>query len=182
MTGLDYLTISEAHKLLAKKTISATELVNFYITKIHNLNPKIRAVLTVCEKEALAQAKLVDQRITKGETIGLLEGIPYTAKDMFLTKGIKTTAASKILKDYIPPYSATVIEKLNQSGAILLAKVNQDEFAHGGSTENSSFHPTHNPWNLDYVPGGSSGGSAAAFLVLELIPVVQYANQRLIVV
>lgn len=162
MTGLDYLTISEAHKLLAKKTISATELVNFYITKIHNLNPKIRAVLTVCEKEALAQAKLVDQRITKGETIGLLEGIPYTAKDMFLTKGIKTTAASKILKDYIPPYSATVIEKLNQSGAILLAKVNQDEFAHGGSTENSSFHPTHNPWNLDYVPGGSSGGSAAA--------------------
>lgn len=162
MAKLDYLTISEAHDMLVQNKTTAVELTNFYITKIRNLNPNLRAVITVCEKEALAQAKLVDQRIAKGETIGQLEGIPYTAKDMFLTKGIRTTAASKILEDYIPPYSATVIEKLNESGAILLAKVNQDEFAHGGSTENSSFHPTHNPWNLDYVPGGSSGGSAAA--------------------
>ncbi len=162
MAKLDYLTIPEAHKLLTDKVVTATELANYYISKIHNLNPKIRAVLTICEKEALAQAKKVDQKIAKGMKISQLEGIPYTAKDMFLTKGIRTTAASKILEDYIPPYSATVMEKLDAAGAVLLAKVNQDEFAHGGSTENSSFHVTHNPWNLDYVPGGSSGGSAAA--------------------
>lgn len=162
MTNLDYLTILEAHDQLVGKKVTATELTNFYIAKIHNLNPKVRAVLTVCEKQALAQAKKVDEKISKGESIGLLEGIPYTAKDMFLTKGIRTTAASKILEEYTPPYSATVIEKLNSRGAILLAKVNQDEFAHGGSTENSAFHLTHNPWNAEYVPGGSSGGSAAA--------------------
>lgn len=162
MAQLDYLTINQVHKLLTEKKVSATELTNYFISKIHNINPKIRAVLTVCEKEALAQAKVVDDKIAKGATIGLMEGVPYTAKDMFLTKGIRTTAASKILDGYIPPYSATVIDKLDALGAILLAKVNQDEFAHGGSTENSGFHITHNPWNLDYVPGGSSGGSAAA--------------------
>lgn len=158
MAELNYLTINEAHKLLVDKRVTAVELTNFFITKIRDLNPKVRAILAVCEKEALAQAKNVDQKIAKGETISQLEGIPYTAKDMFLTKGIRTTAASKILNDYIPPYSATVIEKLNAAGAVLLAKVNQDEFAHGGSTENSSYHLTHNPWNPDYVPGGSSGG------------------------
>lgn len=162
MPDLNYLSITEAHELLVAKKISAQELTEFYIGKIRNLNPKIRAILTVCESQALSQAKKVDAKITSGAEIGLLEGIPYTAKDMFLTKGIRTTAASKILEDYIPPYSATVIEKLDQAGAVLIAKVNQDEFAHGGSTENSSYHVTHNPWNLDRVPGGSSGGSAAS--------------------
>lgn len=162
MSKLDYLSIAEAHELLQGKQISATELVSHYLDKIHNLNPKVRAVLTVCEKRALKKAKKIDKKIEDGEQIGLLEGIPYTAKDMFLTKGVRTTAASKILEDYTPPYSATAIRKLNKAGAILLAKVNQDEFAHGGSTENSAFNITHNPWNVDYVPGGSSGGSAAA--------------------
>lgn len=120
------------------------------------------AVLTIREKQALKKAAKIDKKIEAGETIGLLEGIPYTAKDMFLTRKTRTTAASKILEEYSPPYSATAIRKLNRAGAILLAKVNQDEFAHGGSTENSAFHKTHNPWNTDYVPGGSSGGSAAA--------------------
>jgi len=162
VSKLDYLSIAEAHELLQGKQISATELVSHYLDKIHNLNPKVRAVLTVCEKRALKKAKKIDKKIEDGEQIGLLEGIPYTAKDMFLTKGVRTTAASKILEDYTPPYSATAIRKLNKAGAILLAKVNQDEFAHGGSTENSAFNITHNPWNVDYVPGGSSGGSAAA--------------------
>ncbi len=162
MPDLNYLSITEAHELLVAKKISAQELTEFYIGKIRNLNPKIRAILTVCESQALKQAKKVDTKIASGAEIGLLEGIPYTAKDMFLTKGIRTTAASKILEDYIPPYSATVIEKLDQAGAVLIAKVNQDEFAHGGSTENSSYHVTHNPWDLDRVPGGSSGGSAAS--------------------
>ncbi len=162
MPDLNYLSITEAHELLVAKKISAQELTEFYIGKIRNLNPKIRAVLTVCESQALKQAKKVDTKIASGAEIGLLEGIPYTAKDMFMTKGIRTTAASKILEDYSPPYSATVIEKLDHAGAVLIAKVNQDEFAHGGSTENSSYHVTHNPWDLDRVPGGSSGGSAAS--------------------
>ena len=162
MPDLNYLSITEAHELLVAKKISAQELTEFYIGKIRNLNPKIRAILTVCESQALKQAKKVDTKITSGAEIGLLEGIPYTAKDMFMTKGIRTTAASKILEDYSPPYSATVIEKLDHAGAVLIAKVNQDEFAHGGSTENSSYHVTHNPWDLERVPGGSSGGSAAS--------------------
>jgi len=162
VVNLNYLSITEAHELLVAKKISAQELTEFYIGKIRNLNPKVRAILTVCESQALKQAKKVDAKITSGAEIGMLEGIPYTAKDMFLTKGIRTTAASKILEDYIPPYSATVIEKLDHAGAVLIAKVNQDEFAHGGSTENSSYHVTHNPWDLDRVPGGSSGGSAAS--------------------
>ncbi len=162
MADLNYLTISRAHQLLVDKEISATELTNFYIAKIRQYDPKLQAVLTLCESQALDQAKKVDAKISQGLPLGPLEGIPYSAKDMFMTKGIRTTAGSKILQDYIPPYSSTAIEKLNKAGAILLAKVNQDEFAHGGSTENSAYHVTHNPWNKEYVPGGSSGGSAAA--------------------
>lgn len=162
MPDLRYLSISEAHELLKSRKVTATELVEFYLNKIHNTNPKVRAVLTIREKQALKKAVKIDKKIEAGEPIGLLEGIPYTAKDMFLTRKTRTTAASKILEDYSPPYTATAIKKLNRAGAILLAKVNQDEFAHGGSTENSAFHKTHNPWDAEYVPGGSSGGSAAA--------------------
>ncbi len=162
MATLDYLSIKTAHEMLSKKQVSATELVEFYLKKIHNTNSKIMASLSLCEKQALKKARKIDQRIAAGESIGLLEGIPYTAKDMFLTRKIRTTAASKILEEYTPPYTASAVRKLNKAGAILLAKLNQDEFAHGGSTENSAFHPSFNPWNTDYVPGGSSGGSAAA--------------------
>ncbi len=159
---LAYLTISQAHELLITKKIGAVELTKYYLEKMHTLDSKIHAVLTWCDESALEQAKKVDEKISRGEELGFLEGIPYTAKDMFLTRGIRTTAASHMLDNFVPPYSATVIEKLNAAGAILLAKVNQDEFAHGGSTENSAYHPTHNPWDLTRVPGGSSGGSAAA--------------------
>lgn len=162
MEDFNYLTINRAHDLLKMKKISAEDLVKFYIDKIKKNNPKIKAVITITEKEALNKAKEVDLKISSGKEIGLLEGIPYTAKEMFMTEGVKTTAASKILENYTAPYSATAIKKLDDAGAILVAKVNQDEFAHGGSTENSGYHPTHNPWDLERVPGGSSGGSAAA--------------------
>lgn len=162
MKDLNYLDISTAHELLQNKKIKAEDLVNFYLNKIKSINPKIKAVITTIENESIAKAKMIDSKIARGEKIGILEGVPYTAKEMFMTKGAKTTAASKILENYISPYSATAIEKLDEAGAILIAKVNQDEFAHGGSTENSGYHPTHNPWDLDRVPGGSSGGSAAA--------------------
>jgi aspartyl-tRNA(Asn)/glutamyl-tRNA(Gln) amidotransferase subunit A len=162
MEDMNYLSITRAHNLLKTKKITATALVKFYLDKIKKENPKLRAVISVTEKSAIEKAKKVDAKIAKGEEIGILEGIPYTAKEMFMTKGETTTASSKILKDYKSPYSATAIKKLDEEGAILIAKVNQDEFAHGGSTENSAYHPTHNPWDLERVPGGSSGGSAAA--------------------
>lgn len=162
MADLSYLTIRRAHQLLASKEVSAVELVNFHLDQIKKIDTSVRAVLTACSESALEAAKEVDAKITQGKSISLLEGIPYTAKDMFLTKGGRTTAASKILNDFIAPYSATVIDKLEQAGAIMIAKVNQDEFAHGSSTENSAYQPTHNPWNVEYVPGGSSGGSTAA--------------------
>lgn len=162
MANLEYLSIKEAHELLSTKQVSAAELVQNYLDRIKKLDSKIRSHLIICAEHALTQAAKVDKKLASGQAIGLLEGIPYTAKDMFLTRGIRTTAASHILENFVPPYSATVIDKLDAAGAILIAKVNQDEFAHGGSTENSGFHPTHNPWNLDHVPGGSSGGSASA--------------------
>ncbi len=162
MENMNYLSITQAHNLLKMKKITATALVDFYLDKIKQENPKLKAVIIVAEKSALEKAKKIDEKIAKGEEIGILEGIPYTAKEMFMTKGETTTASSKILKDYNSPYSATAIKKLDEEGAILIAKVNQDEFAHGGSTENSAYHPTHNPWDLERVPGGSSGGSAAA--------------------
>lgn len=162
MAELAYLSIQEAHELLLSKQVACVELVEYYLVRIAKLDPQIKSIITLCGDQAISQAQAVDQKIASGAKLGLLEGIPYTAKDMFSTEGVQTTAASQILKGYIPPYSATVINKLNEAGAIMLAKTNQDEFAHGGSTENSSFAKTTNPWDKNRVPGGSSGGSAAA--------------------
>ena len=158
---LNTLTISDAQQKLKNKEISSVDLVSSCLNRIKEVDKKVKACITVLEKEALKAAKDADEKISRGEWSPLL-GIPFIAKDNIMTKGVRTTASSKILEDYIAPYDATVIKKLKEAGAILIAKANLDEFAHGASTENSAFGPTHNPWDLDRVPGGSSGGSAAA--------------------
>jgi len=159
--NLNELTIKEARLKLDSGEISALELTKACLAQIKKLNPEINAVLTVCEDEALSAAQEADKRIKQGEKSDLL-GIPYLCKDNIMTKGIRTTAASKILENYTAPYDATVIKKLKEAGAVLLGKTNLDEFAHGASTENSAYGVTKNPLDLSRVPGGSSGGSAAA--------------------
>ena len=158
---LNELTIKQAQERLEKGEITSVELTKTCLARIKKVNEKLNAVLTVCEKEALEWAEEADKKRKKGEKGDLL-GIPYLAKDNIMTRGVCTTVASKILENYVSPYDATVIKKLKKAGAVLLGKVNLDEFAHGASTENSVFGPTHNPWDLTRVPGGSSGGSAAA--------------------
>ncbi|MFZ5366407.1 MAG: Asp-tRNA(Asn)/Glu-tRNA(Gln) amidotransferase subunit GatA [Patescibacteria group bacterium] len=163
--NLNELTIKEAQEGLRQKKFSSLELVKSCLERIKKIDPKINAFITVCEKEALEQAKKADKIIkspkSKVQSL-LLLGIPFSMKDVYCTKGIRTTAASNILKDYIPQYNATVYERLLNAGAILLGKTNCDAWGHGSSTENSDFGPTKNPWDLGRVAGGSSGGSAAA--------------------
>ncbi|MDP2703815.1 MAG: Asp-tRNA(Asn)/Glu-tRNA(Gln) amidotransferase subunit GatA [bacterium] len=156
-----FSTIKELHEFLDTKKISAVELAKEFLTRIKKYDKDLKAFITVTEEEALAQAREADQAIAAGEA-GIFTGIPFTAKDLFSTRGIKTTAASKILENFQPVYDATVIRKLKDQKAVLLGKTNLDQFAHGSSTETSYFGPTHNPWDLNRIPGGSSGGSVAA--------------------
>jgi len=155
------LTILSALKLLKEKKICSKELVEESLKQIKKIDPLVKAYLYVDEEGALKEASKADELIQKGEEKKLL-GIPISIKDNICIKGLPTTCASKILQNFISPYDATVIEKLKAEGAIFIGKTNLDEFAMGSSTENSAFFPTHNPWDLERVPGGSSGGSAAA--------------------
>ena len=159
--NLNELTIKEAREQLEAGDITSVELTEACLAAIKKLNPELNAVLTVCETEALNDAKEADKRIAAGDKSPLL-GIPYLCKDNIMTKNVRTTAASKILEFYVAPYDATIIKKLKAAGAVLLGKTNLDEFAHGASTENSAYGPTKNPLDITRVPGGSSGGSAAA--------------------
>jgi len=156
------LTIKKTHQGLKEKKFSAVELCSAYLNKIKKENKKIFAFLNVSEELALSQAKKIDDLIFKNKKISLLEGIPIAVKDNILVKNLKCTAGSKVLKDYIAPYSATVIKKLKKEGIIILGKTNMDEFAMGTSGENSAFNITKNPLDLSRVPGGSSSGSVAA--------------------
>lgn len=159
---LHKLTAHEMSELIKTKKVSAVELTQATLERIKSVDDKIGSYITVCGEEALKQAQLVQDKIDKGMTKSPLAGIPMAVKDILCTEGIKTTCASKMLENFIPPYNATVVKKLYEADTILLGKLNLDEFAMGGSTENSYFKKTKNPWNLDYVPGGSSGGSATA--------------------
>ena len=155
------LNIKEISRLLKKREITSLELTEFYIKRIKTFDPLINSYLKLTEDVAYEMAREADKKIQKQEG-GILEGIPLGIKDILCTEGIETTCASQILKGFIPPYDATVIKKLKSEGFVHLGRLNMDEFAMGSSTENSSFHITKNPWALDRIPGGSSGGSASA--------------------
>ncbi|QQG40506.1 MAG: Asp-tRNA(Asn)/Glu-tRNA(Gln) amidotransferase subunit GatA [Candidatus Levyibacteriota bacterium] len=159
--NLNQLTISEAKEGLKEKKFSSVELTKACLLQIEKHNKELNAFLTICKDKALAAAKKADEKLKNGDTSPLL-GIPFSMKDVYSTKNVRTTAGSKVLDNYIPPYNATVYQKLVNAGAILLGKTNCDAWGHGGSTENSDFGVTKNPWNKDYVAGGSSGGSTAA--------------------
>lgn len=160
---------TEAGKLIKEKKLGSVELTQRYIDKINRLDGTIGAYITVNAEDALEKAAAVQKRIDAGETLSPLAGVPIAVKDIICTKGIKTTCASKVLENFVPPYNATVVDRLEQAGMIVLGKTNMDEFAMGSTTETSALALTKNPWNTERVPGGSSGGSAAAVAADEAI-------------
>ena len=156
------LTIRELHDRLRRGDLTSTELTQALFDRIEDTDGKVGAYLTVCRDRGMAEARAADARLANGDASSKLLGIPFALKDILLTDGVPTTCASRILKGFTPPFDATAVRRLKEAGAVLLGKTNMDEFAMGSSTENSGFSVTHNPWNPDRVPGGSSGGSAAA--------------------
>lgn len=159
---LNQLTAHEAINLIRKKKITAYEVIKDVFNQIDKVDDFIKAFLILNKEEALKQAKEIDIKVKNGDKIPPLAGVAVAVKDLIATRGMETTCGSKILKGFVPPYNATVIKRLKDAGAIIIGKTNMDEFAMGSSTENSAFGPTHNPWDLGRVPGGSSGGSSAA--------------------
>jgi len=162
------LTIYQAHQLLKAKELSSLELTKAILERIYQVEPKVRALVTTTDELALKQAEKADKLLAAGNT-NPLTGIPVIIKDNMCTKGIRTTCSSKMLENFVPPYDAAVVEKLNECGVVVVGKSNMDEFAMGSSNEHSAFFPTHNPWDLSRVPGGSSGGSAVAVAAGETI-------------
>lgn len=167
MSLFDY-RVSELHSLLHKKEISVSDLVDESFKRIHEVDEKVQAFLTLNEEQARTKAKELDEKLATEKEFGLLFGMPIGIKDNIVTKELRTTCASKILYNFDPIYDATVVERLHQADAITIGKLNMDEFAMGSSTENSGFQLTRNPWDLERVPGGSSGGSAAAVAAGEV--------------
>lgn len=159
---LTTLTINQLQELLSSKKASAAEAVNAHLKRIEERDPQLRAYLTLTPERALEQARKVDDQIARGQPLAPLSGVPVAVKDVILARGTRTTCASKILENYVAPYDATAVERLEAAGACVLGKTNCDEFAMGSSTENSGFFPTRNPHDPSRVPGGSSGGSGAA--------------------
>ena len=169
---LNELSVKEAQTMLADGTVSSVELTRSCLETIEAKDPEIHAFVTVLADDAMDAAKRADQVRKTAKTVPPLLGIPFAVKDNFLTKGARTTASSKVLDNYYPQYSATVIEKLEASGGVILGKTNMDAWAHGSSTETSDYGPTHNPWDTKRLAGGSSGGSAAALAAAETIAAV----------
>ncbi|KYH12892.1 Asp-tRNA(Asn)/Glu-tRNA(Gln) amidotransferase subunit GatA [Neorickettsia sp. 179522] len=166
MNDLTKLSVAEMHRALVRREISSLELIEAHLSRIRERNPYTNALILVTEEEARLRAKLADERLRKGESVNVLTGIPCVIKDMYCTKGVRTTAASRALKNFVPTYESTVTSKLIDAGAVMLGKANMDEFAMGSSNTSSYFGPVKNPLKgkkgVDLVPGGSSGGSAAA--------------------
>ncbi len=163
------LTIHELNELYREKKASPVEVTRQVLSRVEKLDPEIHAYLTVTADSALKEAREAEERFSRGESRGLLDGVPVGLKDIFLTRGVKTTCGSRILENFVPPFDATVVAKLREQGAVFPGKLNMDEFAMGSSTENSGFGPTRNPWDRERVPGGSSGGSAAAVAADECV-------------
>jgi aspartyl-tRNA(Asn)/glutamyl-tRNA(Gln) amidotransferase subunit A len=160
-------TASQMAEALASGQVSAEELAQAHLARIAAVDPAVHAFLTVDDEGALATARDVDRRRAAGEQLHPLAGVPVAVKDVVTTKGLPTTAGSRILQGWVPPYDATLVRRLKDAGLVVLGKTNMDEFAMGSSTEHSAYGPTHNPWDLDRIPGGSGGGSAAAVAAFE---------------
>lgn len=168
MSQLHQLSLSEVSRKLTSGEVSSVDVTRACLARIAVVEPQVHALLLVDEAGALEQAEASDARRRRGETRGALDGVPVALKDLILTRGLATTAGSRILKGFIPPHDATVTRKLREAGAVIVAKANLDEFAMGSSTETSAYQKTHNPWDLRRTPGGSSGGSAAAVSASEV--------------
>lgn len=166
--GLFDHKLIDLQELLRKKEITVSDLVDESLKRIHEVEDKVKAFITVDEENARAKAKELDAKLSTEEANNILFGMPIGIKDNIITKDVRTTCASRMLENFDPIYDATVMQKLHNAGAVMIGKLNMDEFAMGGSTETSYFHKTYNPWNLEYVPGGSSGGSAAAVAAGEV--------------
>ncbi|WP_080848656.1 Asp-tRNA(Asn)/Glu-tRNA(Gln) amidotransferase subunit GatA [Cytobacillus gottheilii] len=161
--------VKALHAKLHSKEISVSDLVSYSFKRISEVDDKVQAFLTLDEEKALQKAKDLDAKLTAGETKGILFGMPIGVKDNIVTQGLRTTCASKILDNFDPIYDATVVNKLHSAETITVGKLNMDEFAMGSSNENSGFKPVRNPWNIEHVPGGSSGGSAASVAAGEVL-------------
>jgi aspartyl-tRNA(Asn)/glutamyl-tRNA(Gln) amidotransferase subunit A len=162
MTELHHLTLAELNEGLRARRFSSVEITRHYLARLERLNPALNAVITVTAEQALAAAQRADRLLAAGEA-GALAGLPILHKDIFCTDGVLTTCGSRMLSNFVAPYDATLVERLSQSGVVMLGKANMDEFAMGSSNETSWFGPVKNPWDLKKVPGGSSGGRTVAY-------------------